>query len=726
MLSRLFAKPLTRTICIGFFVGICLFFVGTIVVSAQVTPNSDYQVVQCTGEECSSGLLKWLLDFVIVVFGSLVGLFGSAFDWFIGNFIIDFGLHYQSSNFGAVIDGVWSTVRDIFNLTFIFGLIYIGFQIILGTNDSQAKKTIPMLILAALLVNFSLFITKFIVDFSNIAAVEVYQLFESSANAYGSSVGGYGGASISQAFMNALGISSLFGQLPAGAELLYIFGMLIVFLVLIYVFLAGAILIAIRFAMLSLYLVFSPVMFIGWVFPGFNKYQQQFWSGFLGQAFFAPAFLFMLYLSYQIVSTFSGDTHTNFNTLTVSNGSTVTSGFLAVMPLFLMTVVFLLASMAVAKGMSRQGSEYAVKGVDWMYKKGMGAVKGAGQAVSYVPRAGARYGVNKTGEWSEKKLNSLQARDGKLGKLLSTNAVDKALRGGTTKMQKAEMGTGTTNKAEKEYRAITTNRNAGLQEKKSREAAIATAAANFAELDALRNKPNRTNNETNRLISLETEAAQAQNYINQLDKGEIEKLDKTTRKAYATKFNADQMKHILDSEKITNDEKESIIEARREKIRNNTTSPGNIMKLTRDELETLGFDWMTNNVQNLTHSQFDDYIKNNKKLTPELVNSFKSVRESKILQSIEDGSAGGLLTELKKKPKEFAQLPKQVFTDRRYVNIIPYLTVGVLEQIAHERILDQNQRFAIKGFLTHGGRGSTPTEVIAYLSSDKGKEYYGP
>jgi hypothetical protein len=91
----------------------------------------------------------------------------------VNEFIIDFGGNVTGTGIGAAIDTLWSVVRDFFNIIFIFAIIYLGFKMILGSDDSGTKRALVYLIIAALLVNFSLFISKFIVDFSNILAEQV-------------------------------------------------------------------------------------------------------------------------------------------------------------------------------------------------------------------------------------------------------------------------------------------------------------------------------------------------------------------------------------------------------------------------------------------------------------------------------------------------------------------------------------------------------------------------
>ena len=106
--------------------------------------------------------------FVIGFLGWIMTLAGNLLNYALNVFVIGFGTQF-SGNVGVVVNESWALLRDLFNLTFIFGLVYIGFKMILGSDDRNSRKWLINIILAALLVNFSLFVTKFIVDFTILA-----------------------------------------------------------------------------------------------------------------------------------------------------------------------------------------------------------------------------------------------------------------------------------------------------------------------------------------------------------------------------------------------------------------------------------------------------------------------------------------------------------------------------------------------------------------------------
>ncbi len=411
--------------------------------SGSANQTEPVPLVQTGGT--SDPVLLLLHAIFVTGLGWVVGQIGYMFDYSVNNFIIGFGELYLNQNIGQNIDNLWTTVRDIFNLTFIFGLVYIGFKMILDSSDSSARKMLVSLIGAALLVNFSLFITKFVVDFSNIAAYQIYTAFA------GTSPGVF---SLTESFKNLMGINEILGvryiQTEGGYQ--YVVGLAIVLLVLGYVFLAGALMIMIRFVVLCIYMVFSPFMFLGWVFPALQHYSRDYWSGFLRQAFFAPAFMFMLYLSYRVASSFPSSQRSFAYVFgTTQDGSQggfagSTSAIDPTIPFFAMVIVFLVASIVVAKKMGAHGATMTAS-------FGKNITGRAKNAITYMPRAGTRMAVNKAGEMSERGLNRLQARGGVLGKLASTNTVDRALRGAAESASNAKLGTVGSNKEQRKYAA---------------------------------------------------------------------------------------------------------------------------------------------------------------------------------------------------------------------------------------------------------------------------------
>jgi hypothetical protein len=428
-----------------------------------------------TPQVASADAATVLYSVVVGFFGMFVYAGGNILDFAITNYVVGFGAAFNGDSYGVAVNALWTNVRDIFNLTFIFGLIYIGFKMIFDSGDSSAKKMLVSLILAALLVNFSLLITKLVIDFSNIAATQFVQSFPSSGE------GDNAVFKISESFMNTMGITGVFSnsvnlaELQMGAQFGFIFGTMIVLIIAAFVFLAGGLMLIVRFIALIIYMILSPVMFLGWVFPGLKSVSRKYWNGFLGKAFFAPAFILMLYFANQVlVQTKNSFPTTNENLATVlSEGAKEPKTFGSTLLFFIVASGFLVAALVVGQKLGAEGANTAValgkRGATKARQLTQRGAKGAMNATTYLPRAGVRMGVNAAGTRLEKKLNNLQTQQGRLGRLARTNVVDRAARGTTQNMQNAQIGTGTTNKAEKDYKDKTQARAIETEAKNDRD-----------------------------------------------------------------------------------------------------------------------------------------------------------------------------------------------------------------------------------------------------------------
>lgn len=94
---------------------------------------------------------------------------------------MDFSLNYSldsasySGESTGFVSKAWGFVRDLCNIFFIVSMLYIALGVIFEFNGSgDWKKSVASLVVAALAINFSLFITKIPIDLGNIAARVFY------------------------------------------------------------------------------------------------------------------------------------------------------------------------------------------------------------------------------------------------------------------------------------------------------------------------------------------------------------------------------------------------------------------------------------------------------------------------------------------------------------------------------------------------------------------------
>ena len=96
---------------------------------------------------------------------------------YIGGYVFSFAVQLTLQSVTYSLDFLtsgWTAVRDIANMAFIFILIYIAVVIIFKAETSGTMTMLAWVVVMALLINFSFFLTRVVVDAGNILAVQFY------------------------------------------------------------------------------------------------------------------------------------------------------------------------------------------------------------------------------------------------------------------------------------------------------------------------------------------------------------------------------------------------------------------------------------------------------------------------------------------------------------------------------------------------------------------------
>lgn len=320
----------------------------------------------------AEGILRPIAELVYYIASSIGGVFiglgGSALDIAIQELIIKFGALFNTT-FGQGVVETWQIIRDFFNILFIFAFIFLGIRTILNSEDSGTRKGIGNLIIAALFINFSLFISQAIIDFSNVAATQLYNHIANSGQAAAlqdaNSV-----FSISGAFVDIADLADFFGggqllgddSINASKIFVYSILMLIFFTLAGFIFLFAAIHIIYRFVALILYMIGSPLLFLGLILPNFKSYTSKWLHGLLKQSFFAPAFLFLIYVSLVAMTRLKELLITDSaNFAAIAQGGSIATNEFTIFLFFGITIGFIYASVKVGDFMGIAGAGTALK-----------------------------------------------------------------------------------------------------------------------------------------------------------------------------------------------------------------------------------------------------------------------------------------------------------------------------------------------------------------------------
>ena len=402
----------------------------------------------------------------------------------------------------AVINDMWVIFRDLANTVFLFVLLYGAIQIMLGIGGTTIKKLITNVVIAAIVVNFSLFATKVAIDFSNIlslamynqimgnqktvsvketfvglsglipvnAAVSATQMHQTIAKLMTQSGGGLAGKYVDAT--QILKSARITGDVSRDiASLVMIPVKLLVnsiFLVIADALLFSvAVVFLIRFVVVVFLMILSPLAFVGFIVPALKSKLTSKWIEHLTSAvFFPPTFFLLVYLSLKVIHALSV-TNTmppegNIVSDIISVGISLTiSGFFLTIPLIAATV-------------------FGIKGGEFMTgftNKISGGIKNG------VKRTGQRLG-SIAGRNSAGRIGELAEKKFKNSKLMNF-APMRELRAATTqKMAEGKYG-GKSLKDVRDAAKKTTEIHKGIDSRREFEANLQTHETDVSTLEGL-------------------------------------------------------------------------------------------------------------------------------------------------------------------------------------------------------------------------------------------------
>ncbi|MDQ3089733.1 MAG: hypothetical protein M3Q24_01090 [bacterium] len=272
----------------------------------------------------------------------------------------------------AAIVQIWSIVRDVANMSFIFILLYTSILLIIGQKSTtDARNLIVKMVIAALLINFSLFGTRVIIDASNLIAITLYGAVAPGALEAGASFKQFG---ISNSITRVLNLQSIFdlaGTLN-GTKVI-IMGIMgsILLLVSAFIFLAISIMLIIRFVVLIFVMIFSPIALMADIIPGAKGHFTKWKDALINHAFFPAIYFFVTWIALTILQTLTvpgastGKLSDIAGTLDTTGKASYDEGAIGLLLNFIIVIVFMVASLTISKSMAQKVPYGANKAIDW-------------------------------------------------------------------------------------------------------------------------------------------------------------------------------------------------------------------------------------------------------------------------------------------------------------------------------------------------------------------------
>ena len=241
------------------------------------------------------GGLGWIICPVVSVISSGVdALYG-----IINNFLAIEPITFNENSSTYI---VWAIARDIANIVFIILILVVIFSQVtgIGFDNYNIKKTLPRIIIAAILVNLSFLICSLAVDSSNIIGASVKGLFDSIANTVKQNstelTGELSWAAIVGQIIGTIGTGAGAAAISGGAIALS--GGLGHFIWLLIPVVVGAIIslaigvftIALRQAVVSLLVMLAPLAFVAYLLPNTEGWFKKWKDILIQMLIFFPMF----------------------------------------------------------------------------------------------------------------------------------------------------------------------------------------------------------------------------------------------------------------------------------------------------------------------------------------------------------------------------------------------------------------------------------------------------
>jgi hypothetical protein len=239
-----------------------------------------------TCETASANPISWIM--CPILNGILVGI-DAIFTGFIVPFLKVSPINTDPEN---TIFIIWSTFRTIGNIVLLFALLFAVFGQAIGGGMVDAytvKKIMPRILVAAILINLSIYIVAFMIDVGNILGQGIGQLI--TAPLGDESIFNFTLGAGTSGLLLTGGIFAIFGGIPAlvlsiaGVAAVGVAGVgsllsaaLIILLPAILIVLGVFVTLILRQGIIMLLTIISPIAMALWAVPGADKYTKSWFN----------------------------------------------------------------------------------------------------------------------------------------------------------------------------------------------------------------------------------------------------------------------------------------------------------------------------------------------------------------------------------------------------------------------------------------------------------------
>lgn len=359
--------------------------------------------------------LKSLAQGVLTLEAGLANAAAILFVWILNPASFDMLMN------NSAIYEVWKIVRDTCNMIFILVLLFSAFATIYQIDKYKYNKILWMVVIMALLVNFSWPISRVIVDFFNtMMYFFVNSVFHQTPEL------------MAKGFLGGTDMKAIF--LPPGSEDEW--GPLLMAIVVMFIFmmtlLVLSLMMLIRMVALPILVMFSPIGFAGMAAPLTQSYAKKWWDNLFKYASYGPIAVFMVLVSMLVLQNIQGGNAPIKESIKAtagkmsSNNAAINSDVLASVAFYAIPIVLFWMAITLAEKSSNELSSSATKfGMTagrWARRKSWGGAKGVANWTG-VPGGISQAWKNRQGMFGASSKLAREAREDKLARRIGAGGI---------------------------------------------------------------------------------------------------------------------------------------------------------------------------------------------------------------------------------------------------------------------------------------------------------------
>lgn len=417
-MSSTYLSPLRKTFLVRFVLTVLCFTIITVSVVSAFVPQNAYaaagdatDIINSTSDDFTDCDITCVPKRIIL---AIIGVF---------SFVASFGvsLIYIATDPTTLetmfnlpsLYTVWGIVRDLFNVTFIFILLFSAFATIFRVQQFHLKNVLVKVLIVALLINFSWPVTRIFIDLSNL----LMYFFLGDATSF-SLIGQLGSKSeiANLVIKNGSTLSNeTYTRLFMMAVFMFIFALTIVTI---------GFQLFVRVIALMLLLIFSPIGIAGLAVPRLESSAKKWWDKLLAYAFTGPIAIFMVIFAVNTMNIInpSGDQVSPMQEASMFAGSKVSSWkeWIGDAIIFTIPIVILWGGVIITRRLSDAGSSFVSSNVSRQFMRAPNYIrKRAAKTTANAVKTRATGAVQladralgyRVSDFANKRGNAVKARD---------------------------------------------------------------------------------------------------------------------------------------------------------------------------------------------------------------------------------------------------------------------------------------------------------------------------